>query len=97
MDFLQGLALAIFLLEIVVLLCDVIVLGMGYKSMLHFDLEEGHDQKLLEAWATMPDKPKKRKVLKIRNRKVIDGLLLLFKVFEELDADGKLPAEEQQP
>lgn len=54
----------------------------------NFDPEDGHDKILLDAVATLPDKPKRKKVQKVRARKVLDDLLLRFRIFEQLDEDG---------
>ena len=54
----------------------------------NFDPEESHDKHLLDAVVALPEKPKKKKVLKIRARKALDDLLLRFRIFEELDKDG---------
>jgi len=55
----------------------------------NFDPEdEDHDKNLLDAVAALPEKPKKKKVLKIRVCKALDDLLLRFRIFEELDEDG---------
>ena len=53
-----------------------------------FDAEEGHDKLLREALAGLPDKPKKKRIVKARSNNALTGLLARLAVFEEFDADG---------
>ena len=62
----------------------------------NFDTEEGHDQMLRTAIESLPVKPKKNKVLKIRMQKALEDLLLRFSVFEQLDEDGDCFIDEEE-
>ena len=72
---------------------------MGISSLIvaeNFDTEEGHDQMLRAAIESLPVKPKKNKVLKIRMQKALEDLLLRFSVFEQLDEDGDCFIDEEE-
>eukprot|EP01045_Picozoa_sp_COSAG04_P025674 COSAG04_NODE_3413_length_2834_cov_2.395978_2_plen_140_part_01 len=53
-----------------------------------FDAEEGHDKTLREALDSLPDKPKKKRIIKARSNNALTGLIARLAVFEEFDADG---------
>jgi hypothetical protein len=73
---------------------------MGISSLSdfaeNFDTQEGHDQMLRAAIESLPTKPKKNKVLKIRMQKALEDLLMRFSVFEQLDEDGDCFIDEEE-
>ena len=53
-----------------------------------FDAEEGHDKTLREALVGLPDKPKKKRMVKARSNTALTNLLARLAIFEEFDANG---------
>ena len=61
-----------------------------------FDAEEGHDKLLRDALAGLPDKPKKKRIIKARSNTALNDLLARLAIFEEVDqsGDGMLTLQE---
>eukprot|EP01045_Picozoa_sp_COSAG04_P033301 COSAG04_NODE_6840_length_1244_cov_1.338865_1_plen_287_part_10 len=61
-----------------------------------FDVEEGHDKTLRDALAGLPDKPKKKRIVKARSIRKLNELITRLNIFEEFDenGDGALSREE---